>query len=326
MHKAPALEAVGWFTLCPESGPLPEHAIIQKQFETLFNENAIFLAIHPSSINATETANRKLPITLYESAVENEEGTMQVDGEEYTNLKFRELPYGIETDETEMIAIDYVAKGAGSAAAVDGGLTSLPSAEVKQETKGKSKADASNGDDSNQVDTATNLTTEEEDQIAGITTRLNSVKMLSTRLQIISKFITSLPRSYVSDQTVPLASDSPDPTYLPHLRNIQALVTRLALLTPTNTSTTEKETAAALNPLQEATRSQFNDVSLISMLSQLGQDVQSLSELGRKFAQVEQGKSARGKKGPGFPAGGYGSYDDGDARVGGFAVRDNMLV
>ena len=36
---------------------------------------------------------------------------MQVDGEDVTDLKFRALPYSIETDETEMIAVDYVGKG-----------------------------------------------------------------------------------------------------------------------------------------------------------------------------------------------------------------------
>lgn len=328
VHKAPALEAVGWFALAPESGPLLEHLLLQQQCEKLFNDNAIFLAIHPSNIITTETANRKLPLTIYETVTENEDTSMQVDGQEHTNVKFRQLPYTIETDETEMIAIDYVAKGAGSAAAVNGGPVASTTSEPKQDVKGKGKAVETGSDAqvSSKPEQSNLLSIEEEDQIAGITTRLNSVKMLQSRLEIINKFIQDLPPSYISDQTIPITRDSPDPSHLPHLRNIQALLTRLALLTPAAGPSVQVTQPEAQHSLTEATRSQFNDVSLISMLSQLGQNVQGLNELGRKFAQIEHGKSGRGKKNGGFPPGGYGGFDDGDGRVGGFTVSDRMLV
>lgn len=41
---------------------------------------------------------------------------MQVDGEERAlNIRFRELPYSVETGEAEMIGVDTIAKGSGTA-------------------------------------------------------------------------------------------------------------------------------------------------------------------------------------------------------------------
>lgn len=271
---------------------------------------------------------------------------MQVDGEESatSEIKFRSVPYTIETDETEMIAIDYVAKGAGSAAAVAETISET-TAEVPSppsptepviDKKGKKRADtpsataatgtsepehkATNGTS----ETVNPLMPEEEDQIASITTRLNSVKMLQTRISLLREFIQSLPPSYLSDQT---SSTAPDPSHLPHLRNIQALLTRLSLLTPVSSSST-------VEPLTAASRAQSNDVALASMLSLLGQDIQALSELGRKFSIVETHRNSKAGKigaaggggggGPGSlgsksggGASGFGGLDEGDGRFGG---------
>lgn len=41
---------------------------------------------------------------------------MQIDGEERAiNIRFRELPYSVETGEAEMIGVDTIAKGSGTA-------------------------------------------------------------------------------------------------------------------------------------------------------------------------------------------------------------------
>src|SRR5271170_4786620 len=124
VHKVPALDIVGWFSLCPKKGPTKDLVAVQKQIVNLYNETAILLAIHPDAIASSDptNANGKLPLSVYESVVEAEqimdEGSMQVDGEDAHHLEFRILPYIVETDETEMIAIDYIAKGAGNAIAV----------------------------------------------------------------------------------------------------------------------------------------------------------------------------------------------------------------
>ena len=229
---------------------------------------------------------------------------MQVDGEEPSDLKFRSLPFTVETDEAEMIAIDYVAKGAGSAAAVADTNPQAPTTSQQQpeaeDKKGKKRADGqpakqspSTNGTSPALDT---LTPEEQDSLATIQTRLNSVRMLQSRLQLLTSYLSTLPASYLSSNTSPLTPDSPSPIHLPHLRAIQALLTRLSLLS------TSSPTA-----LEAAQRAQSNDVSLTQLLSMLNHDVQALGELGRKFATVENARSAR-KKGAG--AGGPMNFGD----------------
>ena len=321
VHKIPALELVGWFTLCPETGPTAALMPIQNQVTRFCNESALLLAFHPSTISNSNAlgSNGKLPLTVYETTIESDhgkgEGAMQVDSEDNTTIKFRPVPYTIETDETEMIAIDYVAKGAGSAAAVHAGDEGKSSRETKEppEDKGKKRADESgSGPLANGTDEAANpLSAEEEDQIAGITTRLNSVRMLQSRLSLLTKFIRSQAPSYLTDTNIPLSNTSPDPVQLPHLRNIQALLTRLSLLTPSFDDAHETTTpSTAADSLSLASLSQSNDVALSSLLAILGQDVQGLSELGRKFASVEQERGKKGKGKGGMGPGGFGSMGE----------------
>ncbi|KIX10271.1 uncharacterized protein Z518_01353 [Rhinocladiella mackenziei CBS 650.93] len=342
VHKAPALEFVGWFTLCPKDGPLPELVPLQKQATTLYNDNAILLALHPELIKTANMAGGKLPISVYESVLDVEppkgDGSMQVDGEELSVIKFRQLPYTIDTDETEMIAIDYVAKGAGSAAAVDETSseervpTPKPVESSQADKKGKRRADplpgATEQRETNGVEeNVKTLTVEEEDQIASITTRLNSVKMLQARISLLRSFIQSLPPTYISDQdSASLTPTSPDPSHLPHLRDIQALLTRLSLLTPI-------ESASSVQPLAAVSQAQSNDVALASMLSILGQDIQAMSELGRKFATVDNNRGSKGKlggsKNGGVAGGGAGAFaglDEADGRFGGVAMSGGSTM
>ncbi|EXJ86417.1 hypothetical protein A1O3_03368 [Capronia epimyces CBS 606.96] len=328
VHKSPALEFVGWYTLCPPDGPLPELIPLQHQAITFYNDSAILLALHPELVKAPYGATGRLPITIFESVVDVEQPkddeSMQVDGEESSAIKFRQLPYTIDTDETEMIAIDYVAKGAGSAAAMGEGVpnesTTVPKTaeQVPTDKKGKQRADSTSEvsgqkEPNGAEETSSSLTPEEEDQIANITTRLNSVKMLQTRISLLRSFVQSLPPSYISDQnSAPLTPTSPEPSHLPHLRNIQALLTRLSLLTPV-------DSASSMQPLAAASRAQSNDVALANMLSLIGQDIQALSELGRKFATVEGIRGHKVKQGGTKGAGTGVGVDEGDGRFGAVA-------
>ena len=296
---------------------MPEHALVHKQLTTLYAENGVMLGVHPAAFNAMEGTKARLPISMYESTTESEqpaaEGAMQVDGSEAAHLRFRPVPFAIETDETEMIAINYVAKGAGSAAA----LSQAPQAASKKaedmkEASGKTKAKE---EKETPQPKGPVLTPEEEDQIAGLTTRLNAVKMLNERLQLMSKLVQSTPPSYLSDQTVPISATSPPSEHLVQLRNIQALLTRLSLLTPSDQLESED--------LQQASRAQANDVALTSILSMLGQDIQGLSELGRKFVTVEQTKSVRNKSKGGF---GQSSFDDYNGRPGGMGDAGMLMM
>lgn len=319
VHKNPVLEVVGWFTLCPVDGPLPEHAILHKQLTSSYSESGIMLAIHPTEFSAIQGTKGKLPISVYESLPEAEapvnDGAMQVDGIEVGTMRFRPVPFVVETDETEMIAINYVAKGAGSAAAITH-TTQSASKKSLQSVDEENEATASDKKQDSSPQRAPMLTAEEEDQIAGMTTRLNSVKMLQERLQLLSRLVESVPPSYISDQSVPLSPSSPTTEHLTHLRNIQALLSRLSLLTPAGQE--EAET------LREAGRAQSNDVALTSILSLLGQDIQGLSELGRKFVTVEQTKSSRNKGKGSLNQGAYGGIDDFDTRPGGALMDPGM--
>ena len=305
VHKVPALEVTGLYTLCPETGPTEALVPIQKQAITLYNESSILLTVHPSEIAsaAPTPADGRLPISVYEGVVEGdpskEDSSMQVDGEA-PSLLFRNIPYSVDTDETEMIAINYVAKGAGNAAVGEGvERAPSPGEAERAEKKGKKKADTSTSPNSKTPMTNSTkyssslLTPEEEDQIAGLTTRLNSVRMLQSRLSLLSKFLQLQPPSYLSDPSTPMTVSSPDPSHLPHLRNIQALLTRLNLLTP-------KATTSAPDALVAASGAQANDVQLSQLLSLLGQDIQGMSEMGRKFAIVDAAKQHKKGNKTGF--------------------------
>lgn len=264
------------------------------------NETNVLLAIHPTAFERSDSADQKLPITVYETTIESsapkDDSSMQVDGEESSTLKFRPVPYSIETDEAEMIAINFVSKGAGSAAAVVDSPSvatgaSVPSAEDR---KGKGRAFSEAPQPQSQVPTDLGiLSTEEQDQIANLTTRLNSVKMLQSRLAQLQAFVSSLPPSYLSDANTPISADSPDPSHLGHLRHIQALLTRLSLLTPPPT------TSGAETGLEAASRAQRNDVTLTQLLSTLSKDVQGLQELGKTFSIVDQARTSKRKAGGG---------------------------
>lgn len=320
VHKNPALEVVGWFALCPEKGPLAEHSVFHKQVRSLYAENAIFVAIHPSSFNAIEGTKGTLPISVYEgieSDLQPNDGKMQVDGAE--DVKFQSLPYTIETDETEMIAINYVAKGAGSAAAVNGIAQVAGSSSKDTANTGKTRVTSKQDEDVTEAPQPSRvLTTDEEDQVAGITTRVNSVKMLQSRIHLLSKLVASTPPSYLNDPSIPFSENSPDTSHLQQLRNIQALITRLALLTPGS--------AAGSQSLSQASQAQSNDIALTALLATLGQETQGLSELGKKFVAADMIRSTKNKGKSGYGTSPFGGIDDHDGSTGGFARNSSLMM
>ena len=165
VHKAPALELVGWFTVAPTSGPDLDHLSIHRQILHTYNESAVLLAFHPSVVAEGATTGGKLPLTIYESVYEDEgitardsgdeDKAMQIEGQEtHLNLKFRELPYSVETGEAEMISVDFVARGGGNATAVDGTTKKATDGQASQtpvpdtNTQEKSERKETNGIDS----------------------------------------------------------------------------------------------------------------------------------------------------------------------------------
>lgn len=85
----------------------------------------MFLAFHPSQLQNPSSSGGKLPLTVYESVYEGDHGDgekkMQVDDEEQSlNIRFRELPYSVETAEAEMIGVDTISRSGRNAAVHDG--------------------------------------------------------------------------------------------------------------------------------------------------------------------------------------------------------------
>ena len=165
VHKAPALDVVGWFTTAQVTGPEAQHLPIHEQILHEHNETALLLTFHPSLVLEGASVRGKLPITIYESVYEStsenaraaaqadEDGDSKMDGEVQEGqleLKFRELPYTVETGEAEMIGVDYVAKGTGNATAVtepekDSGknqASQTPVGEVDQKKNGATEGKA----------------------------------------------------------------------------------------------------------------------------------------------------------------------------------------
>ncbi|PWY85789.1 hypothetical protein BO94DRAFT_624918 [Aspergillus sclerotioniger CBS 115572] len=259
VHKAPALDLVGWWSTAPPSGPNICHLPIHRQILQNHNESAVFLAFHPSLVQGASSNGGKLPVTIYESVYEGENATdggktMQIDGEEQSlTIRFRELPYSVETGEAEMIGIDTVARTARNAA-VD---LQVPS-QVLGKDAGKEQSTKS-----------TLLSPEEEELIASLTTRLNAVRALESRISLIKAYLASVysPESMVADPSSTATLSHPI------LRNINALLSHLTLLTPQEQSAFTAEAIA-----------QSNDVHLVSLLGQLSQSISAMRELGKRAA------------------------------------------
>lgn len=124
--------------------------------------------------------------------------------------------------------------------------------------------------------------------IANLTTRLNAVKTLESRIRLIKAYLSSLPPSFLNSSsssssdnnpsestTTPSTTTAPRLSY-PILRNIASLIAHLSLLAP------QDQEAFAIESL-----AQSNDVALVSLLGALGRNVQGMRELGRKAAIVE---------------------------------------
>jgi COP9 signalosome complex subunit 6 len=294
VHKVPALDLVGWYTILPASGPQPIHLPIHRQILDSYNESAILLGFHPTAV-LEGSAGGKLPLTIYESNYEPEESPTESgedkemqDGESQLGLKFKELPYSVETGEAEMISVDFVARGGGNATAVAARTTNL---NVDEGTD-KGKARASKKEDEKETEPITIdeqhiLSREDEELIASLTAKANAIKMLHARISLIATYLQNLPPSYISDsipESVEFSTTEQTPVNHTVLRSIQALLNRLSLLIPADAVGFEQEL-----------RSEKNDVNLVSLLSMITKSIKDVRETGRKFSVVEAGKHMKGK-------------------------------
>lgn len=304
VHKVPALDLVGWYTILSTSGPQPNHLPIHKQILS-YNESAILLGFNPTEVDEA-SAGGKLPLTIYESNYEADDSTAtsgedkeMKDGDAQVAIKFRELPYNVETGEAEMISVDFVARGGGNATAVDG--TSKETPEKTQNTgKGKTRA-ANKKVDVLDTDTQNYLSRGDEELIASLTAKANAIKMLHSRINLIATYLGNLPEEGNAK------SKNKNQTQANHciLRSIQALLSRLSLLIPADSAAFEQELI-----------SEQNDVNLVSLLSTLTESIKTVRETGRKFAVVDSARSIKTKQGGGVGGSGWGGGSFGGNMMG----------
>lgn len=106
----------------------------------------VYESVYESSQEASKAAGH---------ASNEEADRMEIEGQEaQLELKFREIPYSVDTGEAEMIGVDYIARGAGNATAVDGAVKDAGKSQASQapvgtiDPKKHSKAETKAMDDS----------------------------------------------------------------------------------------------------------------------------------------------------------------------------------
>ncbi|KAJ8119820.1 hypothetical protein ONZ43_g3314 [Nemania bipapillata] len=295
IHSSPQLDLVGWYTLFPRSGPTPAILAIHSSLLSKYNESCLLLGFH-SEESVKHDAGSRLPLTIYESNYEaeehkNEQGEDKEmrDEEPPLHLKFRELPYSVETGEAEMISMDFVARGAGNATAVESREQKTVMPGNTDDPKGKRKMEAMEtaADDSSPTKGDEHvLSREDEEMIAAITAKANSIKMLQSRIKLLATYLERLPPSQLTSGEATMAHIEGDPTTPSHtiLRSIQALVSRLSLVVPSATEVYEQEM------LSEA-----NDVHLMGLLNDALHSIVDIRGLGKKYNIVETTRSQNKK-------------------------------
>ncbi|KAE8354282.1 hypothetical protein BDV28DRAFT_131221 [Aspergillus coremiiformis] len=278
VHKVPALDLVGWWSTAPPSGPNASHLPIHRQILQDYNESAVFLAFHPSLVQGASENGGKLPLTVYESVYEGDnvaesEKTMQVDGEEQSlSIRFRELPYFVETGEAEMIGIDTVARSARNAAVeAPSTLSSTQDALRKKDNSREQSTDT------------TVLSQEDEELIASLNTRLNAIRTLESRISLIKSYVASI--SPASEGGNEEKTTSAATLSHPILRNVNSLLSHLSLLSPHDQSAFSAEVL-----------SQSNDVHLVALLGQLSNSINSMRELGKRTAILNSMRRTNGSR------------------------------
>lgn len=296
IHSSPQLDLVGWYTLLPKTGPIPSILPIHNWFLSEHNESSLLLGFHPEE-SLKHDAGSRLPLTIYESNYEadepkNEQGEDKEmpDADPQLRIRFRELPYSVETGQAEMISMDFVAKGAGNATAIEPREQKAAPATV-DDPKGKRKMEAPGtteapGHTANSEEHA--LSREDEEMIAALTAKANSVKMLRSRINLLATYLERLPPSYLTGDNTAMVTGESELTTPSHtiLRSIQALVNRLSLVAPSATEAYE------LEMLSEA-----NDVHTMELLNAVLQSAVEARDLGKKFSIVETARSQNRKGG-----------------------------
>jgi len=361
VHKDRSLDLVGWFTLMPSAGPAPNVLAIHTQILDNLNDAAVLLGFSPAELLKARAGGR-LPIAVYESnyepdastaAATNDDGqdTTMADGTKAQQqppklcLKFRELPYTVETDEAEMISMAHVAQGGANASATPIQQQRQLGKQAKQKspehprgsehdhtnaskqmpipadpanrmkrravemTQGHDAASESSGSVAASSSKAQErkpeveqrasdtLRLDEEETIVALTTKANAVMMLQSRIRLLISYLDALPQSCSPDEEMTDAPGGPDATASTDattatpeasvpvqpsasiLRRLQALVTRLHLVVPSDVDAFRAEIARESDAVQ-----------LMVRLGGVVEHISAAWEVGKRYAIVEQSR------------------------------------
>lgn len=308
VHKDRQLELVGWYTLLPPSGPTPTVLPIHTQILESWNESALLLGFHPQQV-LEHTVGGKLPLTIYESNFEVDtdqdgEDKKMDDGERSLKLKFREAPYSVETDETEMISMNYIAEGGGNAAAV-AAKEAAPSRTIETNDKGKRRLVENDGEEAAEGAEGRQgaLSRDEDEMLSSLTAKANAVKMLQSRIDLLVAYLERLPPSFLNGEAQDASAmetdhTTPSPTVL---RQIQALVSRLDLVIPSDSESFQKEMLA-----------ETNDVHMIDLLTSIIRGVDKARGVGSKFGVIDSATKLQHRRGHDAQASYSGLHGGGD--------------
>ena len=123
--------------------------------------------------------------------------------------------------------------------------------------------------------------------------------MLHARLNLLSKYLSSLPPSYLSDASLAVSAtpESASQTPISHtiLRTLQSTLSRLPLVVPPSSASDPASSTFAAEALSER-----SDVALVQLLSSLTESVSGAKEMGRKSAIVDTARAIAARPG-GFP-------------------------
>jgi COP9 signalosome complex subunit 6 len=307
VHKVPALDLVALFTLGPASGPQPAHLPVLKQACNLTgSDNIMLLLFHPELVDNLQGG--KLPISLYESVEEVENDQVHV--------RFKELAYEVETGDAERIGVDFVAKGGGAATAVSkadpaAGTGGSVSKDSRAKGKGKGKAREEEIETTGTISSV--LSPEDDELISSLQAKVNAIKMLNERINLIRTYLTSLSPSYLTDaSSSKLAAED---TNFQILRSAQSMLSRLPLLTPP-VGEESADVSASSGGLRSGGEMEKQDVHLTSLLASLTRSVAEAQSMGAKFGVLLKEKQSKDRGTLG--ARGYGGGEGAGTDNGGF--------
>ncbi|KAI9652169.1 MAG: E2-like enzyme [Alyxoria varia] len=291
VHKD--LDFVGWFALSGSEGIEPYHIVIHQQILRDFNDSALLALLDTAAIADGTAKGGQLPVKIYESAEEigqpDGDITMRsTDENEMKSLRFMELPSNVETNDAEMIGVDFVARGGAKLpGASEAGTFELQG----RSRKGKGKA--------HEKKPKEQLTPEEEELIASLTQKANATTMMRDRIRMIKAYLDSLPPSYLNDPSIEQMEEHPQVSHTV-LRSISSLLSRLELSSPStpvfsdiaaeaDNIMTDEDQEIQLQSTQFAQEkeAQKTDVQLLSLLGLLGDTFHASEDLSKKSNVLE---------------------------------------